>query len=272
MVIKSVNLETVCGITSTFPDNPHYEVAFAGKSNVGKSSLINALMNRKALARTSSQPGKTQTINFYNVNDAMYLVDLPGYGYANANEEIKAKWGKMIEKYLHTSSKLKAVFLLIDIRHTPSDNDCLMYEWMVEQGFAPIIIATKMDKISRGAVPKQLKLIADTLHVEPDTIMIPFSSETKQGREEIWELIDSLVLPEEVVEADGKSAGTSDAENTMMSDLQVAAMQGTNAQAIPDKQRKPRWKATGKETAKKTKKLQEKKAAKQAKTSSKKKK
>ena len=174
MVIKNVSLETVCGITSVIPDNPHYEVAFAGKSNVGKSSLINALMNRKALARTSSQPGKTQTINFYNINDAMYLVDLPGYGYANANVEIKAKWGKMIEKYLHTSSKLKAVFLLIDIRHQPSDNDCLMYDWMVEQGFAPIIIATKMDKISRGAVPKHMKMIADTLKVEEDTIMIPF--------------------------------------------------------------------------------------------------
>lgn len=246
MVIKSVNLETVCGITSTFPDNPHYEVAFAGKSNVGKSSLINALMNRKALARTSSQPGKTQTINFYNVNDAMYLVDLPGYGYANANVEIKAKWGKMIEKYLHTSSKLKAVFLLIDIRHEPSDNDCLMYEWMVEQGFAPIIIATKMDKISRGAVPKHMQMIADTLKVEADTIMIPFSAETKQGREDIWELIDSLVLvDEDNPQSTGKSAGATD---------------GTE----PAKQRKPRWKAEGKETAKKTKKLQEKKAVKKA--------
>ena len=242
MVIKSVNLETVCGITSTFPDNPHYEVAFAGKSNVGKSSLINALMNRKALARTSSQPGKTQTINFYNVNDAMYLVDLPGYGYANANVEIKAKWGKMIEKYLHTSSKLKAVFLLIDIRHEPSDNDCLMYEWMVEQGFAPIIIATKLDKISRGAVSKHMKMIADTLKVEPDTIMIPFSAETKQGREDIWELIDSLVLVDE------------DGGKKMDSALS----------ATPAKQRKPRWKAEGKETAKKTKKLQEKKAEKKA--------
>ena len=117
MVIRSVNLETVCGVTSDFPDNLHYEVAFAGKSNVGKSSLINALVNRKSLARTSSQPGKTQTINFYNINDAMYLVDLPGYGYANASVEIKAKWGKMIERYLHTSKKLQAVFLLIDIRH-----------------------------------------------------------------------------------------------------------------------------------------------------------
>lgn len=257
MVIRNVNLETVCGITSTFPDNPHYEVAFAGKSNVGKSSLINALMNRKALARTSSQPGKTQTINFYNVNDAMYLVDLPGYGYANANVEIKAKWGKMIEKYLHTSSKLKAVFLLIDIRHQPSDNDCLMYEWMVKQGFTPIIIATKMDKISRGAVAKQLKLIADTLHVEPDTIMIPFSAETKQGREEIWELIDSFVLPEGDVVSEEEVGEISKSDDVALTDGSKAS-----ASTSQEKQRKPRWKATGKETAKKTKKMQEKKAAK----------
>ena len=261
MVIKNVNLETVCGITSTFPDNPHYEVAFAGKSNVGKSSLINALMNRKSLARTSSQPGKTQTINFYNINDAMYLVDLPGYGYANANVEIKAKWGKMIEKYLHTSTKLKAVFLLIDIRHQPSDNDCLMYEWMVEQGFAPIIIATKMDKISRGAVPKHMKMIADTLKVEEDTIMIPFSAESKQGREEIWELIDSLVLPEDEAASEEVNVVT-----------EAADIETVNGQAEPEKPRKQRWKAVGKETAKKTKKLQEKKAAKAAKIAKSKKK
>ena len=261
MVIKNVNLETVCGITSTFPDNPHYEVAFAGKSNVGKSSLINALMNRKSLARTSSQPGKTQTINFYNINDAMYLVDLPGYGYANANVEIKAKWGKMIEKYLHTSTKLKAVFLLIDIRHEPSDNDCLMYEWMVEQGFAPIIIATKMDKISRGAVSKHMKMIADTLNVEPDTIMIPFSAETKQGREDIWELIDSLVLPDGEEETIGFDES---ADVTVAKESEVNANVGNAETAEPVKQRKPRWKAEGKETAKKTKKLQEKKAAKTA--------
>lgn len=260
MVIKNVNLETVCGITSEFPDNPHYEVAFAGKSNVGKSSLINALVNRKALARTSSQPGKTQTINFYNINDAMYLVDLPGYGYANANVEIKAKWGKMIERYLHTSTKLKAVFLLIDIRHQPSDNDCLMYDWMVEQGFAPIIIATKMDKISRGAVPKHMKIIADTLNVEEDTIMIPFSSETKQGREDIWELIDSLVLPEEkgLIAAEVEDASQLvNAADSSKTDEETVLVE-------PAKQRKPRWKAEGKETAKKTKKLQEKKAAKNA--------
>lgn len=270
MVIKNVSLETVCGITSTFPDNPHYEVAFAGKSNVGKSSLINALMNRKSLARTSSQPGKTQTINFYNINDAMYLVDLPGYGYANANVEIKAKWGKMIEKYLHMSTKLKAVFLLIDIRHQPSDNDCLMYEWMVEQGFAPIIIATKMDKISRGAVPKHIKMIADTLKVEEDTIMIPFSAETKQGREDIWELIDSLVLPEESV--DGEVLDDEKHSVIAGNNLSDAENRQETIDAEPEKQRKPRWKATGKETAKKTKKLQEKKAAKTAKIAKSKKK
>ena len=192
MIIKNVNLETVCGITSAIPDNLLDEVAFAGKSNVGKSSLINALMNRKSLARTSSQPGKTQTINFYNVNEAMYLVDLPGYGYANANIEIKAKWGQMIENYLHTSKRLKAVFLLIDIRHAPSNNDRIMYDWILRNGYQPIIIATKLDKIKRSQLQKQIKLIRETLEVEKDTIVIPFSAETKQGREEIWNLIDEI--------------------------------------------------------------------------------
>lgn len=194
---KNVNLEIVCGVTSKVPDTAYAEVAFAGKSNVGKSSLINALMNRKALARTSAQPGKTQTINFYNINDAMYLVDLPGYGYAKASEEVKAKWGKMIENYLHTSKQLKAVFLLIDIRHDPSANDRMMYEWMVYQGFAPIIIATKLDKIKRSQIQKNVKAIREGLNVQPGTTIIPFSAETKQGRDEIWKLIDSFVLPQE---------------------------------------------------------------------------
>ena len=197
MIIKSVNLETVCGITSKLPDNMYNEVAFAGKSNVGKSSLINALMNRKSLARTSAQPGKTQTINFYNINDAMYLVDLPGYGYAKVSEAEKEKWGKMIERYLQTSKKLKAVFLLIDIRHDPSANDRQMYEWMVYQGYAPIIIATKLDKIKRSQIQKNVKAIREGLQVQPGTVIIPFSAETKQGRDEIWEIIDSLVLPQE---------------------------------------------------------------------------
>lgn len=197
MVIKNVSLETVCGITSKIPDNMYNEVAFAGKSNVGKSSLINALMNRKSLARTSSQPGKTQTINFYNINDAMYLVDLPGYGYAKVSEHEKEKWGRMIERYLQNSKKLKAVFLLIDIRHDPSANDRQMYEWMVYQGYAPIIIATKLDKIKRSQIQKNIKAIREGLQVQPGTIIIPFSAETKQGRDEIWELIDSFVLPQE---------------------------------------------------------------------------
>ena len=197
MVIKNVSLETVCGITSKLPDNLHPEVAFAGKSNVGKSSLINALMNRKSLARTSAQPGKTQTINYYNINDQLYFVDLPGYGYAKANEEVKAKWGKMIEDYLHKSKQLKIVFLLIDIRHEPSGNDKIMYNWIVNQGFKPVIIATKLDKINRSQIPKQVKLIKTTLQTLPETIVIPFSSETKQGREEVYQLLDRLILGEE---------------------------------------------------------------------------
>ena len=189
MVIRQVSLDIVCGVTSRLPDTGRPEVAFAGKSNVGKSSLINGLVNRKALARTSSQPGKTRTINFYRVNEELYLVDLPGYGYAAAPEEIKAQWGKMIERYLHTSQNLKCVFLLIDIRHAPSANDRMMYHWILEQGYRPVIIATKLDKIKRSQIQKQLKLIRETLEAEKDTVMIPFSAATKQGREEIWELI-----------------------------------------------------------------------------------
>ena len=200
MIIKNVSLETVCGITSKLPDSPHPEVAFAGKSNVGKSSLINGLMNRKSLARTSAQPGKTQTINYYNVNDAIYFVDLPGYGFARANEEVKAKWGKMIEDYLHRSKQLKAVFLLIDIRHEPSGNDRIMYDWIVDQGFNPIIIATKLDKIKRSQIQKQVKLIKNTLQTEPSTIVIPYSAITKQGREEIYEIIDQILEAENPVE------------------------------------------------------------------------
>ena len=177
MVIKNVNLETVCGITSKLPDHTLPEIAFAGKSNVGKSSLINALMNRKALARTSAKPGKTQTINFYNINEEMYLVDLPGYGYAKVSEQEKAQWGK-----------------LIDIRHDPSANDKMMYDWIVDQGFNPIIIATKLDKLKRSQVQKQVKAIKTGLKLLPGTVVIPFSAETKQGRDEIWNLVDTEFL------------------------------------------------------------------------------
>ena len=203
MVIKSVQLETVCGITSKLPDNILPEIAFAGKSNVGKSSLINGIMNRKSLARTSSQPGKTQTINFYNVNEVFYLVDLPGYGYAKANQEVKAQWGKMIERYLHSSKQLKAVFLLIDIRHDPSANDKQMYQWMRHYGFDPIIIATKLDKINRSQIQKQLKAIQVGLEAQKDTIIIPYSSLSKQGREEIYDLLDSILSEDGGIKACG---------------------------------------------------------------------
>ena len=193
MVIKEVSLETVCGITSKIPDNQLPEIAFAGKSNVGKSSLINGLMNRKSLARTSSQPGKTQTINFYNINHAMYLVDLPGYGYAKVAESERGRWGKMIENDLHTSKQRKAVFLLVDIRHTPGANDKTMYDWIVYQGYRPIIIATKLDKLKRSQVQKALKEVRTGLGLKPDDIVIPFSAQTKQGRDEIWALMDELI-------------------------------------------------------------------------------
>jgi len=197
MIIKNAALETVCGITSVLPQNEKIEIAFTGKSNVGKSSLINGLMNRKSLARTSSQPGKTQTINFYNVNGELYLVDLPGYGYAKASQVVKEKWGKMVERYLHNSKQLKAVFLLIDIRHEPSRNDKAMYDWICHNGFEPIIIATKMDKLKRSQIPKHVKMIKTGLQIRPGTQVIPFSAQTKQGREEIWEQMESFLSENE---------------------------------------------------------------------------
>ena len=194
MIIKNAELETVCGITSSLPSHDQPVFAFAGKSYVGKSSLINALMYRKSLARTSSQPGKTQTINFYHINDQLYFVDLPGYGYTKTAVVVKEKWGTMVERYLHKSSVLKCVFLLIDIRHEPSENDKTMYEWIIYNGFHPVVIATKMDKLKRSQVEKQVKLLRTGLGMEKEDILIPFSAETKQGREEIWELIEKIIL------------------------------------------------------------------------------
>ncbi|MDO4297411.1 MAG: ribosome biogenesis GTP-binding protein YihA/YsxC [Lachnospiraceae bacterium] len=196
MIIKNVELETVCGITSRLPENLLAEIAFAGKSNVGKSSMINALVNRKALARTSGQPGKTQTINFYNVNQEVYLVDLPGYGFARVSHSEKEKWGQLIERYLHGSRQLRAVFLLVDIRHEPGENDKMMYEWICHNGYDPIIIATKLDKIKRSQIQKQVKLVKEGLGVKPGTLVIPFSAETKQGREDIWNEIERICFPE----------------------------------------------------------------------------
>ena len=197
MVIKNVELETVCGVTSMLPDNKLPEVAFARKSNVGKSSLINALMMRKSLARTSAQPGKTQTINFYNINKEIYLVDLPGYGYAKASEKEREAWGQMIERYLNTSEKLRAVFLLVDIRHAPSANDKQMFEWMAYVGYDPIVIATKLDKIKRSQIDKQIKIIRQGLGADKETIIVPFSAETKQGRDIIWDFMDQVIENEE---------------------------------------------------------------------------
>ncbi len=192
MIIRSLELETVCGITSTLPENTLPEIAFAGKSNVGKSSVINGLMNRKSFARTSATPGKTQTINFYNINQELYLVDLPGYGYAKVSEQEKKKWGQMIERYLHQSKQLRAVFLLIDIRHAPSANDKMMYDWILSQGYHPIIIATKLDKLKRSQVQKQIKIVRQGLGLSKDSILIPFSAVTKQGRDEIWDLAEEI--------------------------------------------------------------------------------
>jgi GTP-binding protein len=193
MVIKNVNLETVCGITSKLPDNALPEFAFAGKSNVGKSSLINGLMNRKNYARTSQEPGKTQTINYYNINDEFYLVDLPGYGYAKVPEKVKAQWGKMIENYLHTSRQLKQVFLLIDIRHEPSANDVQMYKWIVHQGFQPVIIATKSDKIKKSQHEKHLMMLRQTLGLPDEVRIFPYSALKKEGRDEIYDYMDELL-------------------------------------------------------------------------------
>ena len=193
MHVRSVNLGTVCGITSKIPDNQMLEIAFAGKSNVGKSSLINCMMNRKSYARISQKPGKTQTINFYNINDALYFVDLPGYGFEKVSQDVKKKWGKMIENYLMQSKQLRIIFLLVDIRHEPSKNDVDMYHWILRYGFNPIVIATKADKISRGAIQKHVGIIRKTLQCIEGTPIIPFSSLKKTGIEEVWEYIEEMM-------------------------------------------------------------------------------
>lgn len=198
MVIKSLELETVCGITSSLPQHDTIEMAFWGRSNVGKSSLLNTLWNRKSMARISAQPGKTQTINYYNVNDICYMVDLPGYGYAKVSREVAAKWMKMIEKYLAVSNALRVVFLLVDIRHEPSKKDVEVYRMLFEKGFNPLIIATKADKVSKNIKNRNVEQIRKTLHASKETPIIPFSSVTREGKDEIWEYIDYFVKEIEV--------------------------------------------------------------------------
>ena len=185
-------METVCGITSVLPKNDLPEIAFVGKSNVGKSSLINTLMQRKSLARTSQAPGKTQTINYYKVNDSLYFVDLPGYGYAKVSQEIRQKWGKMIERYITSSPTLKLICLLVDIRHEPTENDRLMYEWIKYYGYKVLLILTKADKLKRSVLNKHIKMIEKALKVADEDMIVAFSSETKQGREEVYEIIDNM--------------------------------------------------------------------------------
>ncbi len=193
MVIRSLELETVCGITSRLPQHDKIEMAFWGRSNVGKSSLLNGLWNRKSMARISSQPGKTQTINYYNVNSQFYMVDLPGYGYAKVSRELTAKWMKMIETYFDTSRALRVVFLLIDIRHDPTNQDTQMYRMLYEKGFNPLIIATKSDKIKKHAVAKNIARIRSVLGADKETPVLPYSALNREGREEIWEYIDYFV-------------------------------------------------------------------------------
>ena len=193
MLIKEAILETVCGITSKFPENSLPEIALAGKSNVGKSSLINNMVCRKALARTSSEPGKTQTINYYRINKSFYLVDLPGYGYAKVSAETREKWGKMIERYLNTSSQLKAVIMLVDIRHAAGENDRIMYNWIVESGYEPVIVATKLDKLKKSEITKAVKTVRASLGLGENDVLIKFSAKTGAGREELSEYIENAI-------------------------------------------------------------------------------
>lgn len=193
MRVNNVSLDAVAVKPAQYPTDGKLEVAFAGKSNVGKSSLINSMVYRKAIARTSQNPGKTRTINFYNVEDKLYFVDLPGYGYAKAPKTEIAKWGKMIENYLLKREELRAIILLIDIRHEPGENDKMMYEWLRHYGYKIIIVATKSDKLKRSQLQKHTSMLRKALNLDKEDILIPFSSETKSGRDELWEVIENAV-------------------------------------------------------------------------------
>ena len=184
MHVKSVNLETVCGITSKIPQNDKLEIAFAGKSNVGKSSLINAMMNRKSYARTSQKPGKTQTINFYNINDLLYFVDLPGYGYAKVSQAEKDRWGRLMEDYF-ASQRIDVGVFIVDARHAPTNNDITMAQWFIESGCPFVVVANKLDKLKKSQIESNLQTIREDLGLPEDCLLIPFSAEKGTGREEL---------------------------------------------------------------------------------------
>jgi len=192
LIIKKVDLLMTAGNKSQYPETDYPEVAFAGRSNVGKSSLINVLINRKRFARTSAKPGKTQTINFYSVNDSQMLVDLPGYGYAKVSKKEREKWGRMIEEYLNEREQLRDVILLVDIRHVPSQNDILMYNWIKECGFEGYVVATKADKISKGKRQKHIADVRKALGIDDVKKIIPFSASEKLNRDAVWVKIKEL--------------------------------------------------------------------------------
>ncbi|MCL2564849.1 MAG: ribosome biogenesis GTP-binding protein YihA/YsxC [Defluviitaleaceae bacterium] len=195
-IINNVELTHVAVAPSGYPGEGLPEIAFVGKSNVGKSSLINCMINRKALARTSQTPGKTRTINFYNVENMLYFVDLPGYGFAKAPQTEIKKWGQMIEKYLLNRRQLRAIIMLVDIRHKPGENDIQMYEWLKYYGYDIIIAATKHDKLKRSQVKEAVGSVKEGFGLSAEDKLIPFSSETKEGREVLWEVIRGKVNEE----------------------------------------------------------------------------
>ncbi len=200
MKINKSDLQAMAVNKEGYPDDQLPEIAFAGRSNVGKSSFINTMLNRVNLARTSGKPGKTRTINFYIVNDSFRFVDLPGYGYAQVSKDERKKWGEIIERYLKDRDNLKAIALIVDIRHKPSPQDVDMYNWVITFGYEPIVVATKADKIARGQWEKHLKIIREELGVKNRNTVVPFSSSKKLNIEKLWEILTPHLVTEEIQE------------------------------------------------------------------------
>lgn len=193
MRIKTIELEQVAGFKDQWPKDELKEIAFVGRSNVGKSSFINSFTNRKALAKTSSKPGKTRTINFYRANGSFRLVDLPGYGFAKVSKKEKAKWDHLINEYLHERENLREVFLLVDIRHEPTKQDKMMYDWIIESGFMGFVIATKFDKIKKGQIQKHIKQVKNKLEIADEGLIFAYSSETKHNKDVLEEQVEAII-------------------------------------------------------------------------------